>query len=81
MVNAPDSRFVVIEFELQSRYYVHFRTSTLGKATITLILPAIGVIVPLLPFSKDGFGINLLNKVDMLYKQTKYQSGSDWTCE
>ena len=31
MVNALDCRFVVREFELQSRNYVHFRTNILGK--------------------------------------------------
>ena len=33
---------VVNEFELQSRYYVHFRTNTLGKGMNPLILPAMG---------------------------------------
>ena len=42
MVEALDCRIVVCEFELQSRYYVHFRTNTLGKAMNPLILPAIG---------------------------------------
>ena len=28
------------EFELQSRYYVHFRANTLGKGMNPLILPA-----------------------------------------
>ena len=31
MVKAMDGRIVVSEFELQSRYYVHFRANTLGK--------------------------------------------------
>ena len=48
MVNALDCGSVVCEFELQSRYYVYFRTN---------ILPAMGWIVPLLSFSKDRFGI------------------------
>ncbi len=32
MVKAMDCGIVVCEFELQSRYYVHFRTNTLGKS-------------------------------------------------
>ena len=39
MVKAMDCGIVVSEFELQSRYCVHFRTKTLGKGTI---LPAMG---------------------------------------
>ena len=35
-----DCGFVVSAFELQSRYYVHFKTNTLGKEMNTLILPA-----------------------------------------
>ena len=33
---------VAREFELQSRYYVHFRKNTLGKGMKPLILPAMG---------------------------------------
>ncbi len=33
---------VVREFVLQSRYYVYFRTNTLGKGMNPLILPAMG---------------------------------------
>ena len=40
--NVLDSKIVATEFELQSCYYVHFRTNTIGKA--------MGKIVPLLPF-------------------------------
>ena len=40
MVKALNCRIVVCEFELQSRYYVHFRTNTLGKGSNPLILPA-----------------------------------------
>ena len=50
MVKAMASGIVVREFVLQSRYYVHFRTNTLGKGMNTLILPAMGEIVPLLFF-------------------------------
>ena len=37
MVKAMDGGIVVSEFELQSRYYVHF-----GKGMNPLILPAMG---------------------------------------
>ena len=50
MVKALDYGIVVREFEFQSRYYVHFRTNTLGKAINPLILQAMDWIVPLLPF-------------------------------
>ena len=42
MIKAMDSGIVVCEFELQSRYYVHFRANTLGKAMNPLILPSMG---------------------------------------
>ena len=42
MVKAMDYEIVVNEFELQSRYYVHFRANTLGKGMNPLILPAMG---------------------------------------
>ena len=42
MVKAMDCGIVVSEFELQSRYYVHFRANTLGKGMNPLILPAMG---------------------------------------
>ncbi len=57
MVKAMDCGIVAREFVLQSRYYVHFRANTLGKGTNPLILPAMGKIVPLLFFYKNGFGI------------------------
>ena len=38
MVKAMDCGIVVSEFELQSRYYVHFRANTLGKGMNPLIL-------------------------------------------
>ena len=31
MVKEMDCRIVVSEFVLQSRYYIHFQTNTLGK--------------------------------------------------
>ena len=42
MVKALDCRIAVSEFELQLRYYVHFRTNTLGKGMNLLILLAMG---------------------------------------
>ena len=42
MVKVMDCGIVVSEFELQSRYYVHFRANTLGKGMNPLILPAMG---------------------------------------
>ena len=42
MVKAMDWGIVVREFELQSRYYVHFLANTLGKGMNPLILPAMG---------------------------------------
>ena len=39
MVEAMDHEIVVSEFELQSRYYVHFWLIPLGK---DIILPAMG---------------------------------------
>ena len=41
-VKAMDCGIVVSEFELQSCYYVHVRTNTLGKVMNHLILPAMG---------------------------------------
>ena len=40
MVKAMDCGIVIHEFVLQSRYYVHFRTNTLGKGMNPVILPA-----------------------------------------
>ena len=42
MVKALAYGVVVSEFELQSRYYVHFRTNTLEKGINPLIFPAKG---------------------------------------
>ena len=40
--NVMDCGIVVSEFVLQLRYYVHFRTNTLGKGMNPLILTAMG---------------------------------------
>ena len=42
MVKAKDYGIVVSKFVLQSRYYVHFRTNTIGKGMNPLILPVMG---------------------------------------
>ena len=42
MVKALDCGIVVSKFELQSCYYIHFRTNTLEKGMNVLILPAMG---------------------------------------
>ena len=42
MVKTIDCGIVAREFELQSRYYVHFRTNILEKGMNPLILPAMG---------------------------------------
>ena len=45
------------EIELQSPYYIHFRTDILKKVINLLISPAMGWIVSLLFFYKNSFGI------------------------
>ena len=42
MVKALGCEIIVSEFELQSRYYIHFRANTLGNGTNPPILPAMG---------------------------------------
>ena len=42
MVKTMDCGIVVSEFELQSRYYVHFRANTLGNGMNPRILLAMG---------------------------------------
>ena len=42
MVKAMDCGIIESEFELLSRYYVHFRTNTLGKGMNPVILIGIG---------------------------------------
>ena len=72
LVKAMDSEIIVSEFVLKSCYYVHFRTSTLGKGMKPLILPGMGEIVPLLFFEENGLGIKKPTNVDMLLnKETK----------
>ena len=42
MVKSLDCGIVVIVFELQEPYYIHFRTNILGESMNPLILPAKG---------------------------------------
>ena len=42
MFKAMDCGIVVSEFELQSRYYIHFQTNTFGKDMNLLILLCMG---------------------------------------
>ena len=42
VVNVLNCKIVVSEFELKSRYYIHFRANTLGKDMNLLIPPAMG---------------------------------------
>ena len=57
MVKVMDCGIVVRAFELQSRYYIHFRINTLGKGMNPLILPVMGEIASQLFFSNNDFGI------------------------
>ena len=57
MVKALDCEIEESEFELQSRYYVLFRTNTLGKGMNPLILPAKGLNSATTIILLDGFGI------------------------
>ena len=54
MVKAMNCGIVVLEFVLQSRYYVHFRANTLGKGMNPLILP------PAMGKQQDGLGSSAL---------------------
>ena len=57
IVKALDCDLNVSEFELQSFFYVHFRTNTLEKS-MNLLIPAVSDKIVLLLFSfKDGFDI------------------------
>ena len=56
MAKVGDYGLEIRMFELQSRYYVHFRTLTLGKGMNPFIHATIGWIISLL-FYNSGFGI------------------------
>ena len=57
VANVLDCNIVVSEFELQSRRYVVFWTSTFGKCMNSLILQATYSIMQQLFFCKNSFGI------------------------
>ena len=57
VANVLDCDIVVSEFELQSRYYVHFQTNTLSKGIKLLIIPVVCEIVLLIFFCDDCFSI------------------------
>ena len=52
--NVLDCEIILSEFELHSRYYVHFWANTLGNNVNSYISLALGKI---LFFYKNGFGI------------------------
>ena len=56
-VSVLDCDIVVSDFELQSRYYVYFRFNTIKKGMNFLIPSAINLMVSVLFFYDDGFGI------------------------
>ena len=43
LANVVDCDIIVIEFELRSRYYIHFWTNTIGKGMNSLIPQAMGL--------------------------------------
>ena len=53
MAKVLDCGRVVNEFELQTRYYVHFWTKTLWKNMNPLIPPAMHSILPLLKYPTE----------------------------
>ena len=65
VANELDCNILVNEFEPQLRYYVHFRTNTLGKDMSPLIPPAVVWIADLLSFNKNSIGIKWPRNVDM----------------
>ena len=71
MVKVLDGGIDVRRFELQSRYYVHSKTSTLWKGR-NLYNPQQFVLVLLLIIYKDSFVIKYPIQVDLpLHKETK----------
>ena len=70
MANMLDCSLELMEFELLSHNYIHFQIKTFGKAWTPYPSPAMGWIISLLFFYKDGFGIKHPMKVETL-KQTK----------
>ena len=58
MVSVIDCDIVVSKFEVQSRYYVYFRTNAHGKGLNPLVPLDIGLIVLFVSFKKDFFVLN-----------------------
>ena len=72
MARVLDYGLEVIEFNLQSRCYVHLQTNSLTKGMNPVIPPVMSLILSLLYFYKDGCSFNLPMKVDMpLNKETE----------
>ena len=57
MANMLDCNIEINEFEPQLHYCIHFQINTFGKGMNLLIPPAMGSVVLLLFFYKDGFDI------------------------
>ena len=57
MTKVLDCGLEISEFECYLQYYVHFQNKTHGKGMKPLILPAMGSIISVLFFYKDGFGM------------------------
>ena len=58
MVKVPDCGLELSKFELQSRYYVHFRTNAQAKRMNPIISSAMGYIVTLLLFSSIDLALD-----------------------
>ena len=72
MAKVLDREIVVREFELQSRYHVHFRTNTLEKRYEPLILQLLVELYHYCSSIRTALSINWLTKVDMpLNKETE----------
>ena len=63
MVEKMDCGMVASKFELQSRYYVHFRTNTLGKGMNPLILPVM-----------SGFSTELIDMLSVKNRWVRFSS-------
>ena len=69
MANVLDCDIVVSEFELQSRYYLHFETNTTGKRHELPYPPTINLLNSI---TTNALGLKLPMKVDItLSKVTK----------
>ena len=72
VANALDWRILVSEFEPHLHCYVYFLINTNSKGMNALIPPALGFIVSVLFFFRDGFDVKQPQKVDILVnKETK----------